>query len=102
MDRPFVDFRGMPVMDGGYSANFDQICPPGVEVCIKISAYFTGPNNPTGDYWWVMLSPAAIVPMCVTHMPRILAHHDAHGHVAVSRSYCRHRFQEFSSLITEA
>lgn len=44
----FATFRGRPVIDGGYSTGFNQICNPDAKVCIKVSALAVGPNNPTG------------------------------------------------------
>eukprot|EP00878_Enallax_costatus_P018797 GHUV01019809.1.p1 GENE.GHUV01019809.1~~GHUV01019809.1.p1 ORF type:complete len:277 (+),score=54.20 GHUV01019809.1:836-1666(+) len=47
--KPYTQFRGTPVMDGGYTSGYREFCPPGVSGCIKIASYVVGPNNPTGQ-----------------------------------------------------
>ncbi|KJE97503.1 hypothetical protein CAOG_07351 [Capsaspora owczarzaki ATCC 30864] len=43
----YTTFRGQPAIDGGYKADYNQICHPGT-TCIKISAYVVGTNVTEG------------------------------------------------------
>jgi hypothetical protein len=40
-DTPYVMLNGKPVIDGGYSATFKELCPPSIP-CVKISSYYVG------------------------------------------------------------
>lgn len=42
----YVTFRGRPVIDGGYAADFSDICPEGSR-CIKVSVWIVGENVTT-------------------------------------------------------
>jgi hypothetical protein len=48
---PYTLFEGLPVIDGGYSAKYEHLCPEGTEICIKIGSYYIGPHtlNFAGD-----------------------------------------------------
>jgi hypothetical protein len=40
--KPYTVFKGMPVVDGGYSATFKEMCPPNVKRCIKTQEFYPG------------------------------------------------------------
>lgn len=60
---PYILFRGRPLIDGGYTSGFSQICNPDAKVCIKVSALQVGPNNPLGPTW------ATNCPMLAPNLP---------------------------------
>lgn len=47
--KPYTVTRNTPVIDGGYTSSFAEFCPPKAKRCIKLAAYYVGPNNPTGQ-----------------------------------------------------
>jgi hypothetical protein len=44
---PYTLFEGMPVMDGGFTAKYEHLCPEGVDICIKVGTYYIGPHTLT-------------------------------------------------------
>jgi hypothetical protein len=49
--KPYTLFKGFPVIDGGNSATFKQMCPPNVKRCVTLQEYYPGkyvrPGNGT-------------------------------------------------------
>ena len=39
---PYTIFRDKPVLDGSYAAGFKDICPKGVDKCIKVDCFKIG------------------------------------------------------------
>lgn len=42
---PYSYNHGMATVDGGYSATLDDLCPPGVDKCIKVQVYYPNTTN---------------------------------------------------------
>ncbi|KAH7623394.1 hypothetical protein NADE_002583 [Nannochloris sp. 'desiccata'] len=40
--KPYTLFKGIPVVDGGFSATFKELCPPNVKRCITTQEYYPG------------------------------------------------------------
>lgn len=46
----FAEFRGQPVIDGGYANGYEQLCREGTKKCIKVATWYVeGPFVPPED-----------------------------------------------------
>jgi hypothetical protein len=51
--QPYTYFRGMPMIDGGYKADYPDICPPNGP-CVRVSSFVVGSN--VADKPWPSLA----------------------------------------------
>lgn len=51
--QPYTFFRGMPVIDGGYKADYPDICPPDGP-CVRVASFVVGSN--VADKPWPSLA----------------------------------------------
>jgi hypothetical protein len=51
--QPYTFFRGMPMIDGGYKADYPDICPPDGP-CVRVAAFVVGSN--VADKPWPSLA----------------------------------------------
>jgi hypothetical protein len=47
--KPYTLFDSMPMIDGGYSATFKEMCPPNVKRCVKTQEYYPGKYVKAGN-----------------------------------------------------